>query len=75
MVYNSTGRAKGWKKTAGLVEGPGSCKVSYACSPNIKSNLSNSNSLGDRKNIRIIKCSNCRDSNNRIFLFGDFQGN
>ena len=39
-----------------------------------KSTLANSNSLGDRKNVRIIKSSNYRYSNYRGFLFGDFQG-
>ena len=41
----------------------------------MQSTLSNSNSLGNRKNVRLAKSSNYRDSNDRGFLVGDFEGN
>ena len=37
-----------------------------------QSTLSNSNSLGDRKNVPIIKSLNYMSSNYRSFLLGDF---
>ena len=39
----------------------------------MQSILSNSNSLGDRKNVRITKSLNYKDSDHRAFTLRDFQ--